>query len=327
MACPSLRRGAEPVPATTRLQLSVDHALRQLRASGLSVDASLYVDDMCTASLSREGARRAQAHLLTVLSRFGWTVHPAKSMAEPSQRIEFLGLMWDLVEKRVWLGAARAKRLMYELQRAARACARGAVRLVQLQRCIGLVVAARFAMRQSHLHLSRPLRLLRRLLRHERRRRGARRTARKQRALSSGVELQTAMADAANALAWTSRHVDAWNRRSLRPPRLVACLATDASDYGAGAVLFDNTWMVADDDGRLRLEGSARDKLSWAVPAHLVGSPTCVKEAHAAAVAISLWLSKTDKTVAAAYLVRPTRRVEGLEDVLLPLHLAMSRLT
>lgn len=327
-----------PCLHSTRLQVCIDHALKRLRGDGVRANVIPYVDDILTSGATFEEANRAHGDVLAQLARFGWTIHtrPDKTDAEPKRVVEFLGLCWDFEHKTVCLSKPRVRRLVHELRRTARACARDTLRLVQLQRCVGLVVSARYGLQQAHLYLSRPLRLLRRLVR-ARTETVPRRRPRKRRAFPSRAAEAKAVTDAGEALLHTADNIRQWNGRSLRPPRLLAEVATDASDSGAGAVLYKpgSARLVADGDGALHLEGDAVDKLAWPVPADLSAATIAVKEAYASVTALRLWLYHhrwrdgrvhlySDNTVSVAYVKNPLRRVQELEDLLLPLHIELA---
>jgi hypothetical protein len=313
--------GAKLSPALhcTLLQMCVDHISR---VRGLAV--TMYVDDGLLVAASREEALRAQRLFLRDLSDFGWTINQEKSFDKPSTIVEFLGLVWDLRAKHVRLPSAKVVRTRSELRRTARACATGRLHLAQIRRAVGLVESAKKAVRQAHIQLSRPLRLLRRMAKDREAALFGVRRPRKRRAFRSNAERRRDVRAAGAALARVADKLKEWNGRDLRPLPLLARISTDASDHGLGGSILWESQRA--DVGACRLPC----KLSFPVPFEMSPRTIAEKELYAATYMVRRWVFDRgwsdgrlhiyiDNTVALSYLSRPTGRVPRLEDLVLPL--------
>jgi hypothetical protein len=266
-------------------------AIKELRNEGIRL--IVYMDDILILGPSKERTRWSIQRVLQILSEFGWHVNLKKSVLEPTQDLEYLGISFHLGSQLPMLSVPPRKKstVAHELRRLAR---RSQVSARLAARVAGLAVSLFPVIRLAST-------LTRRL--HIDIREGMARAPR----LSWSTQIRLRQSTARDLLLLADKIVTSRPITLLPPPQLE--IRSDASQTGLGAVLMTP-------DGR-----RAIDSMSIPVkkPKHIN-----VLELMALWKAIRRFSSKVkgqvvtvrmDSRVALSYVMRGTGRSRPLRRV------------
>lgn len=240
-----------------------------LREQGILIMA--YLDDLLVVDHSAAGLNRAVLLAVNCLESLGWVLNRDKSALQPTRRLEYLGLILDTRQQRIFLPQSRVDSIR-ELIHIVLSSTRPSIRLCM--RLLGKLVATFEAVPYAQIHSRR---LQRAIL-----------TAwdKRLQALDLPISLPYAVRQ---SLCWWLVTKNLLKGRSFNPPswRIVT---TDASLSGWGAVLDDLTlqgkWSRAESAlpiNVLEIRAARLALLGWTEV--LQGSPVRVQSDNATAVA------------------------------------------
>jgi hypothetical protein len=183
----------------------------------------VYLDDFLILNQSRAGLERDVAIVLRELRQFGWTVSEEKCSLEPSQQMQYLGVVFDTVSDLKWLPADK---VLLNLNLVSTVLNRQQWSLRGCQKLIGHLNFAADIIPLGRLHLRFMQRCLPSLLR------------------SHPRKLHSVPSSALQELRWWSANMDGSSQVFVPSP--TKFLVTDASDDGWGATLqgrcFQGRW-------------------------------------------------------------------------------------
>jgi hypothetical protein len=222
-----------------------------------NIDLVWYMDDFLISAQQPEDALRDGLTFIRELRKLGWRINTKKCHLIPSQRIRFLGFVWDSRSQTCELPPEKVTNLTHDLKRTARLMRRQpqphslsqrqtapGLPLKLLHSLIGKLTAAQQAVQRVKELLRLPLRVLRRLLIKQR-------TARQQHDTkpvggSSTRQLQPrawrppspskTWSNTALALELLASFLRDWNGKSLQDRPVVLRSQSDASPTYCGAV-------------------------------------------------------------------------------------------
>jgi hypothetical protein len=214
--------GLSPAPAAfTRLLRPL---LAELHRRG--VMCSIYLDDMIIWAPTRARCFESINQTLDLLESLGLKVNYDKCALFPTQRIKYLGLLWDSRVQRVLLDPDRLLSLRRQARKTLSLARRDRLTVRRLAKMNGMAVAAMPAMQAAHLYRHAMQKCVAFALRTQG---GPRAKA----AWDSPVALTPS---ATRELQWwASRQPALCNGRPWRTPPADAVLTADASPWGWGA--------------------------------------------------------------------------------------------
>ena len=185
-----------------------------LRSLGMRI--IIYIDDILVMAPSREAAREHTECLIFLLENLGFTINRQKSLTEPTQEIEFLGLISDSIQMELKLPGSKIKNIRSEartLLQANRPTAR------EVSRLLGKLTHASHAMRAAPLFYRHLQSCLQAALQ----------------PLQDYSQPCSLTEDAKEELSWWATHPTSWNGKSIIRSDPDLTIETDASQTGWGA--------------------------------------------------------------------------------------------
>lgn len=215
------------------------------------IDLVWYMDDFLISAQRPEDAQHDGLTLIRELRSLGWRINTKKCKLTPSQRVRFLGFVWDSRSQTCELPPEKVTNLAHDLKRTARLMRRPrnqsrhltntALPLKLLHSLIGKLTAAQQAVQRVRELLRLPLRVLRRLLIQQR-------TAKRLERASPSVDSSphqprwqpppplATWLNTAFALELLAAFLREWNGKSLQDRPVVLRSQSDASPTYCGAV-------------------------------------------------------------------------------------------
>lgn len=186
----------------------------------------VYLDDFLVANFSRTKLIAQCQTALKIFKELGFVVNFQKSIVEPVQTIEYLGLCWDTKESLICLPIKKIQNIRALILSTLH---RGRWRTLDAQILLGKLNFASFAIPRGRLHCRQLQIQLKKMLRGN---------ADTVYGLEPGSQLE---------MEWWLKNLKA--ARSIRPPEVTHFLVTDACDSGWGAdldgVLLSGKWLPA----------------------------------------------------------------------------------
>jgi len=191
-------------------------AFRTLREQGIRL--VIYLDDILILADSRKLCLEHLSMVLQRLISLGFVVNIEKSILEPSQRIQFLGVVVDLIKmsfelppEKLTCFRRRVKKLLK------RAKSKRSLTLLELQSIVGTLISVNDCVWATRVHINSLIEMLRLALVKE-----------------DGLvpPSEQTLVD----LQWWADNLEVWNGRSMLPTITDEILEVDASDSGLGAI-------------------------------------------------------------------------------------------
>ena len=185
-----------------------------LRSLGMRI--IIYIDDILIMAPSKEMAQQHTDCLIFLLENLGFTVNRKKSLTDPTQEIEFLGLITDSIQMELQLPGSKiksirsdAKTLLQTSQPTAR----------EVSRLLGKLTHASYAMRAAPLFFRHLQSCLHAALQ----------------PLQDYSQPCPLTEDAKEELTWWATHPTCWNGKAILRGNPDLTIETDASQIGWGA--------------------------------------------------------------------------------------------
>ncbi|KAJ0179494.1 hypothetical protein K1T71_005206 [Dendrolimus kikuchii] len=186
-----------------------------LRRQGLRV--IVYLDDFLVANQDRTVLISQVTETLRILEILGWHVNYRKSVLEPSQTVEYLGLIWDTKQNILKLPYKKIEKIRSLISKTLN---KGDSSLKEIPILLGLLNFANYAIQRGRLHCRQMQRYLKSFKKNN---------PRKRRCLSLLVQRD---------LRWWLMKLDQ-NSTPIIKKNITHYLTTDAADAGWGAQLND----------------------------------------------------------------------------------------
>jgi len=184
---------------------------------GLGIQMVIYMDNMLLMASSKQSIQEHTHITIFVLENLGFIINNKKSLLDPSQEIEFLGMVVNSQSMDLKLPGEKIKKIRLEARNILDTASPSAKTLAQL---LGKLNATTPALQAAPL-FSRALQMCLR------------------ESLSSGGQnyqsVVTLSPQAREDLHWWEQHLTSWNGRSLILPPSTLTIISDASQQGWGA--------------------------------------------------------------------------------------------
>ena len=185
-----------------------------LRTLGMRI--IIYIDDILVMAPSKEIAQQHTDCLIFLLENLGFTINRQKSLTDPSQEIEFLGLIADSIEMELQLPGSKIKNIRSDaktLLQASQPTAR------EVSRLLGKLTHATHAMRAAPLFFRHLQSCLHAALQ----------------PMQDYTQPCPLTEEAREELSWWVTHPTCWNGKSILRGNPDLIIETDASQTGWGA--------------------------------------------------------------------------------------------